>query len=892
MRRLVLSLLTLASASRALAADDVAFFESRIRPLLIEKCLDCHSASTKLKGGLSLDHRDTLLRGGDTGPAIVPGDPDRSRLIEAVRYHNRDLQMPPKGALTASQVRDLETWIQNGAPDPRPPPTQTPHTKQTGLSLEQGRQFWSFQPLADPALPPVQNTAWPRTPVDTFILAELEKNHLSPAPPADRHTLIRRATFDLTGLPPTPAEITTFLADDSPDAFRHLIDRLLASPQYGARWARHWLDVARYADSNGMDENVAYGHAWRYRDYVVRAFNDDKPYDQFLIEQLAGDLLPAHEQTSREDALAATGFLSLGAKILAEADRQKQELDIIDEQLDTLGKAFLGMTFGCARCHDHKFDPVTTADYYALAAIFRSTRSLADEKLGAIKFWYEHSQATPEQLEAKKQHEQAVKAQAAKIAKHSKETRAKLKTELHTHAADYLAAAAQLPADPDFAQVEKLAARLHLRPRYLLTCRLYLARHPDHPLFTRWHDLVASNQLPELRQHYTSLFQKPAGPALDALQDAAGFLAIPDKDADAFDGEMLMASEQMKTELMALEDLTPDPPAFMGVADGTITPAMPIHIRGSYLTLGPPIARGFPAVMRTSLTKPVFPAKQSGRLDLARWLASSEHPLTARVAVNRLWRWHFGRGLVASTENFGVLGDRPSHPALLDWLARAFIENGWSLKDMHRLLMNSAVYQQSSDTPSTQPPQHPDPENKLLSRMNRQRLEAEQLRDSLLAVSGSLDLQLGGKTLPLRNREFVFNHTSKDNTTYESPRRALYLPIIRNHLNDILEQFDYPDPTMPTGSRNATVVAPQALLMLNSPFVMDCAARLASHLQQSSPTDAQRYHLATTLLYSRPATPTETTRALHWLTTQPNPSQAWTQLCHTLLATNEFLYLR
>jgi hypothetical protein len=330
----------------------------------------------------------------------------------------------------------------------------------------------------------------------------------------------------------------------------------------------------------------------------------------------------------------------------------------------------------------------------------------------------------------------------------------------------------------------------------------------------------------------------------------------------------------------------------MGVADGTITPAMPIHIRGSYLTLGPPIARGFPAVMRTSLTKPVFPAKQSGRLDLARWLASSEHPLTARVAVNRLWRWHFGRGLVASTENFGVLGDRPSHPALLDWLARAFIENGWSLKDMHRLLMNSAVYQQSSDTPSTQPPQHPDPENKLLSRMNRQRLEAEQLRDSLLAVSGSLDLQLGGKTLPLRNREFVFNHTSKDNTTYESPRRALYLPIIRNHLNDILEQFDYPDPTMPTGSRNATVVAPQALLMLNSPFVMDCAARLASHLQKSAPTDDQRYHLATTLLYARPATPAETTRALHWLTTQPNPSQSWTQLCHTLLATNEFLYLR
>lgn len=907
------------TAMGALTPEQTEFFEKRVRPVLVEKCYECHAEGKKTKGGLALDTRDALLRGGDNGPSFVAGDPDKSKLIEAVRYKNRDLQMPPKGALSDAQIRDLEAWVKMGAPDPREKVVAAAPAKVHGMSVEQGRKFWSFAPLSSPSQPAVKNTAWVRSPVDAFILAELEKNGLQPAPPADKRTLIRRATFDLTGLPPTPEEVDNFLGDSSADAFSKVIERLLASPQYGERWGRHWLDVARYADSNGMDENVAYGHAWRYRDYVVRAFNDDKPYDQFVIEQLAGDLLPAHEQTSREDCLAATGFLALGGRVLAEPDVRKMEMDIIDEQIDTLGKAFLGMTFGCARCHDHKFDPVTQGDYYAMAAIFRSTKSLADEKMGAIKFWYEHSFATPEQLEAKKKHDALVKEQTAKLAKFSAETRAKLKAELQAHAADYLAAAAELPDDADYASVQSLAAKRGLRARYLLTCRQYLERKQDHPVFEKWRQLAVAGKTGKVRTHYAKLFsdaaaalkeakskdakaEKPADATLAAayaaLNDIAGFLAIPDKDVDAFDETMLATAEKMKDELMALEGKTPDPPAFMGVRDSTVTKTLPIHIRGSYLTLGKEMERGFPEVMRASLTKPVLPAKQSGRLELARWMASSEHPLTARVMVNRIWRWHFGRGLVASTDNFGILGDKPSHPALLDWLARTFIEDGWSVKDMHRLIMKSSAYQMASTHPSAgQPssgldPAMVDPENKLLWRANIQRLEAEQIRDAMLAASGSLSREIGGKTIPLRNREFVFNHTSRDHTTYETPRRALYLPIIRNHLYDMLEQFDYPDPTMPTGSRNSTVVAPQALIMLNAPIAFEAADKLSTKLCSVNVPDEARVQQAYALLYARPASEQETKRALAFLTRQPDRKQAWPLLCHTLIAANEFMYLR
>ncbi|HSI12596.1 MAG TPA: PSD1 and planctomycete cytochrome C domain-containing protein [Chthoniobacter sp.] len=891
---IALSILLAAGGTLCAAAptpEQLDFFEKQVRPLLSDRCYECHSAEKKTKGGLALDTRESTLKGGDTGPALVTGDPEKSLLIEAVRYANHDLQMPPKRRLADGEVKVLEEWVKMGAPDPR----AAPAAKQGRvIDIAEGRKFWSFTPLARVEPPKIADAP---TPIDAFLRAKLSEKGLQPAPPTDKRTLLRRATFDLIGLPPTPEEMDAFLADTAPDAFDKVIERLLASPHYGERWGRHWLDVARYADSNGMDENIAFGNAWRYRDYVVRAFNQDKPYDQFLTEQIAGDLLPSSEET-----IAATGFLSLGARVLAEPDMQKLEMDIIDEQMDTLGKAFLGMTFGCARCHDHKFDPVTQEDYYSMAAIFRSTRSLAAEKMGAIKFCYEHSIATPEQISEKKKFDEEVKAKKAAIAAISSKARTEIRTGLQKRAAEYLAAAVLLPEKPKLADATTVAKDAKLEAAILLTCRQYLDLHPDAPVFAEWREFTAKKDAESVRAHYEPLFTEAItakkGPAYDALADAKGFLALPVKDADVLAAATLAQIAAMTTEVTEFEAKGPELPAIMSVTDNTVVPTLAVHLRGSYLTLGKPVERGFPEVMRTSFTKPILPAKHSGRLELARWMASSEHPLTARVLVNRVWRWHFGQGIVTSTDNFGVLGAKPSHPELLDWLARTFIESGWSIKDLHRLIMKSAAYQQASHVSFSAAdkvdPRIVDPENRLLWHANIQRLEAEEIRDAMLITSGWLDLTIGGKTIPLHDREFVFNHTSKDATTYESPRRALYLPIIRNHIYDMLEQFDYPDPTMPTGSRNATVIAPQALIMMNAPVVLQSSTQLAASLAKLA-DDEQRLQHVYALLYGRAPLDHEKSDALAFVrdlsATEP-PERAWAILCQSLFAANEFIYLR
>ncbi|HEY2844635.1 MAG TPA: PSD1 and planctomycete cytochrome C domain-containing protein [Bryobacteraceae bacterium] len=888
----LLAFYAVSAATAAPSAEQAEFFEKQVRPLLADRCYECHSAEKKTKGGLALDTAEATRKGGDTGPALVPGDPEKSLLIEAVRYKNHDLQMPPKRQLSESEVATLEQWVKMGAPDPRTAPVAA--KKGRVIDLAEGRKFWSFQPVGRVEPPKVAGV---KSPIDCFIQAKLKEKGLSPAPPADKRTLLRRATFDLTGLPPTPKDTEDFLADNSPEAFGKVIDRLLTSPQYGERWGRHWLDVARYADSNGMDENIAYGNAWRYRDYVVRSFNNDKPFDQFLVEQIAGDLLPHND-----DAITGTGFLALGAHVLAEPDMRKLEMDIIDEQLDTIGKAFMGMTIGCARCHDHKFDPIRQDDYYAMAAIFRSTRSLAADKMGAIKFWYEHSLATPEQQAEKKKYDDDVKARKAKIAAFVAAARKEIREPLEKQATEYLLAAAVLPAKPNLTSVAPVAKEAGLDANILLACRQYLDLHPENAVFNIWHDLAPGRDLVTIREHYEALFaealEKKKGDAYATLTDAKGFLALPVKDEDILDPATLAMVAEMTKEETEFEAKEPDLPGLMSVTDSDIVQTLPIHLRGSYLTLGQPVERGFPEVMRTTYADPILPAKHSGRLELARWMASSEHPLTARVIVNRIWRWHFGQGIVASTDNFGILGARPSHPELLDWLARKFIEGGWSIKEMHRVIMKSAVYQQASTVPYSGPekgdPRIIDPENHLLWHANIQRLEAEEIRDAMLYTCGWLSTEIGGKTIPLHNREFVFNHTSKDATTYESARRALYLPIIRNHLYNMLEQYDYPDPTMPTGSRNSTVIAPQALIMMNAPVVIESSQRLAAKLC-ALPDDEQRVQFAYTSLFSRPAQPRELKEALamvhEFAATEPQ-EKAWALVCQTLYAANEFIYLR
>jgi hypothetical protein len=756
-------------------AEQVRFFETRIRPLLADRCFSCHGPDRQ-RSDLRLDSAEGIRRGGATATPLIDTDrPEASLLLRAVRHKGDAPKMPPKGKLSDREITDLTQWVKAGTPFP------------PRVASEEVGQHWAFQPPAWPITPEVRAVAWPRTPVDRFILAGLEAKGLRPAPPADPRTLIRRVTFDLTGLPPTPEEVEHFLADRSPDAFARVVDRLLASPAYGERWGRHWLDVARYADSNGLDENVAHGNAWRYRDYVVAAFNRDQPCDQFLAEQLAGDLMPASDPTTRQQRLIATGFLSLGPKVLAEPDARKMELDIVDEQVDTVSRAFLGLTVGCARCHDHKFDPLSTEDYYGLAGIFLSTRTM--ESFRKVARWHENP----------------------------------------------------LPSAED------------------------AARKADHEA-----------RVAGLREAIKALSGKPE------------------------DSQAAAELKQRKAELAQLEKSGPNVATAMGVTEAEVVDA-PVMRRGNHLTPGKVVPRRFPAVL-AGATQPTLPPKSSGRLELARWLTTKDHPLTARVMVNRIWRWHFGQGLVRSVDNFGRLGEKPTHPELLDWLARSFVEGGWSVKALHRLILLSSTYQMSSahDADGARI----DPDNRLLWRMNVRRLEAEAIRDNLLAVGGTLDRTMGGSLLHVANRGYLFDHTSKDATQYDRPRRSLYLPVIRNNLYAVYQLFDATDATVSNGDRATTTVATQALFAMNSELAMQASEHLAARLlARADLDDSGRARLLYEIAYSRPPTTRELARARAAVAgfeedlrpTQPDAGkrrlQAWACFCQVILAANEFVYV-
>jgi cytochrome c553 len=774
--------LTFAVGAPASAADpspeDVRFFESRVRPLLADKCIKCHGPE-KQKADMRLDSAAGVKKGGDSGkPLVNPGKPDESLLLQAVRHAEGVKPMPPNEKLKDSEIADLAAWVKRGAPFPA-------ETKAAGTDPA---KHWAFQPVRTPAVPEIRNhKSEIRNEIDAFVLAKLEAAGLKPAPPADKRVLIRRATFDLTGLPPTPEEVEAFLKDNVPDAYEKLIDRLLASPAYGERWGRHWLDVARYADSNGLDENTAHGNAWRYRDYVIKSFNTDKPYDRFLVEQIAGDLLPAATREARNDQLVATGFLALGPKVLAEPDEKKMDLDIVDEQLDTLGRAAMGLTLGCARCHDHKFDPVTAADYYALAGVFVSTKTM--ENFKKVARWHENPLATPEEIKEK--------------------------------------------ADLD-ARIAKLKERIK---------------------------------------------------ALTAKKD----------------DESKAEAKKLQAELAALEKSARELPSAMGVTEGKPTD-VPLLRRGNHLTPGAVVARRFPTVLAGE-KQPSLPKDQSGRLELAKWLTDPKHPLTARVMVNRVWRWHFGKGLVRSVDNFGLIGEKPTHPELLDWLAVQFVKDGWSLKKLHKRIMLSATYQMGSahDAKAALA----DPDNRLLWRANVRRLEAEAIRDSLLAVGGLLDRTPGGPALThVKNRDYLFDHTSKDKTTYASDRRSVYLPVIRNNLYDVFQLFDAPDPAVSSGDRAATTVPTQALFFLNSELATRAADALAGRiLAKSDLDDRGRVRLLFALAYGRDPTEGEAKRVTAGVAafaeefaseadTAKRTRKAWTAVCQAVLAGNEFIHIR
>lgn len=751
----------------------IAFFETKIRPILHEHCVSCHGAE-KQEGGLRLDSPHAIAMGGDSGAALQVVDPNASLILVAVRQLDSSLVMPPAPApkLSPSAIADLASWIEKGA--------VMPMGAEAGSAGNQkkpkiGREHWSFQPITKPALPNLATSTWDQNAIDVFIRQAQEAKGVRPQAAADKSLWLRRITFDLIGLPPTVSEIESFLADTSEDAYERVIDRLLASPQYGVRWGRFWLDVVRYSDSNGLDENIAHGTAWRYRNYVIDSLNEDKPYDRFLTEQIAGDLLPAAQRSERIANLTATAFLAMGPKVLAEVDERKMEMDIIDEQIDTLGKAFLGMTFGCARCHDHKFDPVSTQDYYGLAGVFKSTHTM--DSFTKIAKWHENEIAT-------EQEELDRKAKEAEIAE--------LKS-----------------------RIEKLTA-----------------------------------------EGVTDAEKKSLSERLNAIQKALPVL-----------------------------------PTVMGVKEGSVQ-NVPLHVRGNHLALAGEVKRRFPEVL-TSSNGVSLDEQQSGRLQLAAWMTNRTHPLTARVVVNRLWRWHFGKGLVASTDNFGALGEKPSHPELLDWLAAELMESGWSLKHIQRLMVTSATYRQASErNPDAETL---DPENRLLWRYPVRRLEAEAIRDFLLASAGDIDLARGTSLLHVGNREFLFDHTSIDKTKYDSHLRAIYLPVIRNHLYDLFDLFDYSDAATVQGDRGSTIVAPQALFMLNSGLVHESAKRLSEQLQSTQFTSdenrVQYLHLA---LYGRYPTEAEATAMLAFVDRggAENKGERWTYLCQAALAANDFLFVR
>ena len=736
------------------ASEDVTFFERDIRPLLEAQCLDCHAVGDqrKIKGGLRLDHQAGWQIGGESGAALVPGKPEESLLIRAIRYRDPDLQMPPKKKLSKHQIALLEKWVALDAPDPRTgiPSGAGLTNDEAELDLEVERQFWSFQAPQKVTLPlhPSAESA-----IDALALAKLKDRGLKRTGPASPLKLIRRAAFGLTGLPPASQDF----ARKGPDAYERQLDRWLASPRYGERWGRHWLDVARYSDSNGMDENMAHTSAYRFRDYVIDAFNRDLPFDQFAIEQLAGDLLgteqPAHK--------IATGFLSVGPKMLACDDPVKMRMDIVDEQVDTVGRAFLGMTFGCARCHDHKFDPISIEDYYGLAGIFRSTKTMINYKV--VAKWHEYD-LTP--------------ADVSKVHK----------------------------------EIESLQNRADNKENKNLT------------------------------------------------EDQRKALRVRAK---------------------ALEKSVPPRTRVMGVTENEVEDVQ-VHLRGNYLTLGDTAPRRIPVVFKSDAVSEHLPDTESGRLQLAHWLVSRDNPLTARVLVNRLWRWHFGQGLVRSTDNFGKLGSLPDNQELLDYLAVDFMHHGWSVKWLQRQLMSSATYRMAVTSGASETI---DPDNHFMARQNRRRMEAEVLHDSLRHLSGLLDLQMHGQLLKDQPGKYINRGHIDD--YFKTPRRAVYLPIMRSGLYDAFVAFDMADPSMSNGDRRESVVAPQSLYLMNGELVHEASQAI---IKRAPRPEQERLAWLYLQILNRPMRPEERARDLAFVDSYPN-DQGWQALARVIFASNEFLYI-
>jgi mono/diheme cytochrome c family protein len=934
-------------AARLTAGD---FFEARIRPLLVENCYACHGPDRQM-AGLRLDSRAAMLKGGAHGPALIPGEPDKSALIRAVHYTGA-IKMPPPGKLPASAIDALTIWVKLGAPWPE---TSAATATAGGFTITAAQQsHWAFQPVRKPPLPAVKDTAWPSSPIDFFILHSLEQKGLRPNRPADKITLLRRATFDLTGLPPTIAEIDAFLADHSPNAFARVVDRLLASPHYGERWGRHWLDVARYADTKGyvFNEDARYPNAYTYRDYVIRAFNEDLPYNRFILEQVAADRLLAQQapDASRQAPdkaaasampgsgaqtlassvsrrplrgappaepkakLAAMGFLTLGRRFL------NNPPDIIDDRIDVVSRGLMGLTVACARCHNHKFDPIPQKDYYSLYGVFASSTEPAPVVI------------TPtSQNEPYFAHEKQLKEteeQAETLAQSQQE---RLLAQLRASAADYMLAAHELSRSPEAISAESWAEKRGLNPLVFQRWQHFLAETPRRfePVFRPWKEAIRAstpddtkkpdaaplNPLvartlgdhpptapAELAQRYGALFAavEKQWQALQTTHRIAAALAadtgakapeppsaLPDADADAVRQALYGRESPLKLETEALEPyfeasardslkalrekaerlrqtLPPAPRYAMTLEDAKDPHNVHVFLRGNPRNPGEEAPRQFLQIVAGEKRRPFQDG--SGRLELAQAIASPANPLTARVMVNRIWLHHFGEGLVRTPSDFGMRSDPPTNPGLLDYLAARFVELGWSIKKLHRLIMLSSAYRMSSDD---NPRGHKiDPENRLLWRVNRRRLELEPLRDSLLAVAGRLDPAIGGPAVEITKPPYP-------------TRRTVYGFIDRQNLQNLFRTFDFASPDTTNAQRHETTVPQQALFMMNSPFVEEQARAVAARPDVLAyPEPARRIRYLYRLLFGRLPTADEVNLGFQFLKqapTAPSPPSALTQ---------------
>ena len=923
----ILAVLTAGSAAAAPSAE-VEFFESKIRPVLVNHCYECHSVETankgKLKAGLFLDSREGMRKGGDTGPAVIPGNAKESLLIKALQQ--KGPEMPPNGALPDDVIADVVKWIDDGATDPRDKPPAVLEESKKVEALD----HWAFQPLQNVTPPEVAKPDWVQTKLDHFILHRLENEALVPVDRAPARILVRRIYFDLLGLPPTPEEVQEFLtasAKDEKAAVAELVDRLLQSPHYGERWGRHWLDVARYAEDQAHTFGVKKrANAHQYRDWVIRMLNEDLPFDQFIKLQLAGDLLEPKSDDPFQQ-FAGLGFLGLGAQYYKNSDKAKAEADELDDTIDTLTRGFMGLTVSCARCHDHKFDPISIKDYYALAGIFQGRR------------YAEIPLASEETVKAYQADQKVIKDKESELRNYLRGIGKKVGRQHLDEVGRYfregwrLAYARSKGVKFSFEDYCREAA---IHPYFARRFQDLLDPNKKDNLFKRfpelktWHnvtiktdkikspgDLKIPQDIASLADQMQSLTNE-AGAAFSKMEDEIQEeLAKARNEEDRlnrvmrkltkeeqrilknlwFDGHAPFYAPEKETQKMFLDEqqlaqcgkdeaeletlrkkALPKYPVSHGIQGGGR--AMQVYLRGNPATKGDWVARGNLELI-SSEPRPTDPEeakkKNYTRLDLANEIADRDNPLTARVIVNRVWQWHFGKGLVGTASNFGVLGDAPTHPELLDWLTGQFIENGWSLKWLHHQILNSATYQLSSEGNSAN--REKDPDNRLRWRFNRRRLEIEAWRDTLLAVSGNLDRTMGGPTLDLKRN---------------NNRRTVYASISRHQLDGMLRIFDFPDANVSAAKRTETTVPQQQLFVLNSPLIIDQAKAFAKRVEEERKELDERVTLAHQLAFGRDPSTEELGVARSFLTTEDQKDDKlsrWQQYCQAILASNELMYL-